>query len=142
MPLTTQFARMYNDALIALATATHRPANVVNVAGNYCIRVDFEYNRYLIAGNTGAGLSDQRGSEIWSIRIYEADASSSDDRLLAEASHQWLVDAYDAAWEALEAEGNRIEADADFSDRHRLEGTPAQGVAQDSGSAESPSSVN
>lgn len=32
MPLTKKYSQTYNDALIALATVTQRPANVVNVA--------------------------------------------------------------------------------------------------------------
>lgn len=40
MPLTVKYAEIYNDALIALAAATQRPANIVNLADAYAIRVD------------------------------------------------------------------------------------------------------
>lgn len=48
MPLTKKYSQTYNDALIALAAVTQRPANIVNLAGVYAIRVDLEYNRYLL----------------------------------------------------------------------------------------------
>lgn len=67
MPLTMKYSETYNDALIALAAATHRPANVVNLFGEYAIRVDLEYNRFLLATNTAAGLSDRpdNGESCW-----------------------------------------------------------------------------
>lgn len=43
MPLTKKFSEMYDDALVALAAASQRPAAVVNVDGQYAIRVDLEY---------------------------------------------------------------------------------------------------
>lgn len=40
MPLTKKFSALYEDALVALAAASERPASVVNVNGHYAIRVD------------------------------------------------------------------------------------------------------
>ena len=94
MPLTMKYSETYNDALIALAAATHRPANVVNLFGEYAIRVDLEYNRFLLATNTAAGLSDRPDNgESWLVRFFQSENTDTPDRLLAEASHQWLVDA-------------------------------------------------
>lgn len=59
MPLTKKFSEMYDDALTALAAASQRPANVVNVEGHYAIRVDLEYNRYVLATNAPRGLWDE-----------------------------------------------------------------------------------
>ena len=125
MPLTMKYSETYNDALIALAAATHRPANVVNLFGEYAIRVELEYNRFLLATNTAAGLSDRPDNgESWLVRFFQSENTDTPDRLLAEASHQWLVDALDAALEQIAAAGNKISADADFGDPTRTE-TPS-----------------
>ncbi|NMM85588.1 hypothetical protein B2J88_14615 [Rhodococcus sp. SRB_17] len=122
MPLTVKHSETYNDALIALAAATHRPASVVNVAGDYAIRVDLEYNRYVVATNTRLGLSDEpESSDSWRVRFIQANIAGESDQLLAEASHQWLIDAFDSALESLEADGNKIVADANFGDISRSE---------------------
>ncbi|WP_233365742.1 hypothetical protein [Rhodococcus globerulus] len=115
MPLTMKYSAKYNDALIALAAATQRPANIVNIAGDYAIRVDLEYNRYAIATNTRRGLSDDPdASGTWLVRFFQTDIDGASDQLLAEATRQWLVDAFDSALQHLEALGNKIAADADF----------------------------
>jgi hypothetical protein len=115
MPLTKKYSQIYNDALIALAAVTHRPANIVNLAGVYAIRVDLEYNRYLLATNTARGLSDEPdASGSWTVRIFDTDIESVPDALLAEATDSWLVDAFDTALTQLESGGNKIVADADF----------------------------
>ncbi|MGW6658789.1 hypothetical protein [Rhodococcus sp. NPDC055024] len=122
MPLTMKYSETYNDALIALAAATHRPANVVNLFGEYAIRVDLEYNRYLLATNTVAGLSDQPDlGDLWLVRFFQSELTDTPDQLLAEASHQWLVDALDTALEQIERAGNKIVADADFGDPARTD---------------------
>ncbi|WP_233364094.1 hypothetical protein [Rhodococcus globerulus] len=59
MPLRGKYSEKYNDALIALAAVSQRPANVVDLAGEYAIRVDLEYNRYVVATNTPQGLSGE-----------------------------------------------------------------------------------
>ncbi|WP_251014221.1 hypothetical protein [Rhodococcus qingshengii] len=56
MPLTKKFSALYDDALIALAAASERPAAVVNIDGRYAIRVDLEYNRHVLATNSPRGL--------------------------------------------------------------------------------------
>jgi hypothetical protein len=117
MPLTKKYSQTYNDALIALAAVTQRPANIVNLAGVYAIRVDLEYNRYLLATNTARGLSDEPDtSGSWTVRIYQTTIETVPDTLLTEAADSWLVDAFDAALAHLESGGNKIVADADFGD--------------------------
>ena len=120
MPLTVKYSEIYNDALVALAAVTHRPANIVNAGDSYAIRVDLEYNRYVLATNTQQGLSDEPGiSDSWLVRFYQTNVDGLSDQLLAEATHQWLIDAFDSALEHLEADGNMIVADADFGDISR-----------------------
>ncbi|WP_092808368.1 hypothetical protein [Rhodococcus globerulus] len=115
MPLTKKYSQTYNDALIALAAVTQRPANIVNLAGVYTIRVDLEYNRYLLATNTARGLSDEPDtSGSWTVRIYQTNIETVPDALLTEATDSWLVDAFDAALAHLESGGNNIVADANF----------------------------
>lgn len=129
MPLTVKYAEQYNDALIALAAVTHRPANIVNAAGAYAIRVDLEYNRYVVATNTQQGLSDEPDtSDSWLVRFFQTNIDGLSDQLLAESTHQWLIDAFDSALEHLEADGNKIVADADFGDISRSEGSPSADV--------------
>lgn len=131
MPLTVKYSETYNDALIALAAATQRPASVVNVAGVYAIRVDLEYSRYVIAANTPHGLSDDPEAEgSWLVRIFQACGDSTPDELLTHTTHVWLIDAFDSALEQLEADGNKILADADFGDISRFEGSTASATAE------------
>lgn len=122
MPLTMKYAEIYNDALIALAAATQRPANVVNLTGSYAIRVDLEYNRYVVATNTPHGLSNEPdASGTWLVRFFQVDTDGASDELLTEATNQWLIDAFDSALASLEADGKKIVADADFGDISRSE---------------------
>ncbi|WP_258957187.1 hypothetical protein [Rhodococcus globerulus] len=103
--------------MIALAAATHRPSNVVNVVGAYAIRVDLECNRYVVATNTAHGLSDEPDSSgTWVVRFFRSDIAGASDELLTEATHPWLIDAFDIAMGILAAEGNKLVADADFGD--------------------------
>lgn len=114
MPLTKKFSEMYDDALTALAAASRRPANVVNVDGHYAIRVDLEYNRYVLATNTPRGLWDEPdASESWLVRIFQT-GDDGTDTLLGEAKKPWLIDAFDSAVEQLESDGNIVVADAEF----------------------------
>ncbi|MDV6271838.1 hypothetical protein [Rhodococcus globerulus] len=123
MPLRGKYSEKYNDALIALAAASQRPANVVNLAGEYAIRVDLEYNRYVVATNTPQGLSGEPdASGSWLVRIFQSGNDDAPHELLTEATDQWLIDAFDSALEHLEADGNKIEADVDFGDIGRSEG--------------------
>jgi hypothetical protein len=123
------YSETYNDALTALAAVTQRPANVVNLAGIYAIRVELEYNRYVIAANTPHGLSDDPESEgSWLVRIFQAHNDGAPDELLTDATHAWLVDAFDYALAQLEAGGNKILADADFGDISRSEGPTIPGT--------------
>ncbi|WP_419722046.1 hypothetical protein [Rhodococcus globerulus] len=117
MPLTSKHSETYNDALIALAAATQRPANVVNLAGDYAIRVDLEYSRYVLATNTAEGLSDETyPAGSWLVRIFQSQIGGLPDELLADATDEWLIDAFDSVLRRLEADGNKIFADADFGD--------------------------
>ncbi|NRI69842.1 hypothetical protein FEZ60_30450 [Rhodococcus sp. MS16] len=123
MPLRGKYSEKYNDALIALAAASQRPANVVNLAGEYAIRVELEYSRYVVATNTPGGLADEPdASGTWLVRIFHAGNDDAPHELLTEATDQWLIDAYDSALRHLKADGNTIEADADFGDISRSEG--------------------
>ncbi|WP_075836299.1 MULTISPECIES: hypothetical protein [unclassified Rhodococcus (in: high G+C Gram-positive bacteria)] len=122
MPLRGKYSEKYNDALIALAAASQRPANIVNLAGEYAIRVDLEYNRYVVATNTPQGLSDEPDANgSWLVRIFQSGNDDAPHELLTEATDQWLIDAFDSALEHLEADGNKIEADVDFGDIGRSE---------------------
>jgi hypothetical protein len=136
MPLTVKYAEIYNDALIALAAATQRPANIVNLADAYAIRVDLEYNRYVLATNTPQGLSNEPGvSGTWLVRFFQADIDGAPDELLTEATDQWLIDAFDSALASLEADGNKIVAEADFGDISRSEATDVDAVDGQAGSS-------
>ncbi|WP_336873986.1 hypothetical protein [Rhodococcus qingshengii] len=118
MPLTKKFSALYSDALVALAAASQRPATVVNVDGHYAIRVDLEYNRYVLAANSPRGLWDEPdASGSWRVRIVQSDDDGA-DVVLAEAERPWLIDAFDAAVGQLESDGNAIVADADFGAIH------------------------
>lgn len=117
MPRTHEHASHYADALTALAAATHRPANVVNTGAGYAIRVDFEYNRYLLATNhSDDGLSDDAAAvDRWVVRIFQ-DSADADAVQLVAAEAEWLVDAFDRAIAELARTGNRIEADLELGE--------------------------
>ncbi|RDI35541.1 hypothetical protein DEU38_10117 [Rhodococcus sp. AG1013] len=117
MPRTQEHADRYTDALIALAAATHRPANVVNTAGRYAIRVDFEFNRYVLATNAEDGLTnDIDAIEAWHVAFFQQSHSVTEDELLAEAENEWLADAFDQALDTLRNSGKWIESDAKFGE--------------------------
>ncbi|AVP70207.1 hypothetical protein A5N78_09310 [Prescottella equi] len=117
MPRTREHADHYADALTALAAATHRPANVVNTGAGYAIRVDFEYNRFLLATNHEVdGLSDDHASvERWTVRFFQAVADGGAEELVS-VECEWLVDAFDRAIAELDRTGNRIEADMELGE--------------------------
>ena len=115
MPLTKKFSEMYDDALVALAAASQRPAAVVNLDGQYAIRVDFEYGRYVLATNSPRGLWDEPDvSGSWWVRIVQT-VDGGGEMLLAQAEKPWLIDAFDAAVDHLESGGHAVVADLDFS---------------------------
>jgi hypothetical protein len=115
VPRTQEHADRYRDALTALAAATQRPANVVNTGAGYAIRVDFEFNRYLLASNATDGLSDAvEDRSEWRVSLYQGAADGTSDELLATAGHAWLVDAFDRAFADIRAEGKWQSADASF----------------------------
>lgn len=117
MPRTREHADHYADALTVLAAATHRPASVVNTGAGYAIRVDFEYNRFLLATNHEVdGLSDAHAAaDRWTVRFFQAAADGGADELVS-AEHEWLVDAFDLAIAELDRSGNRIEADMELGE--------------------------
>ncbi|QCQ92587.1 hypothetical protein [Rhodococcus sp. SGAir0479] len=117
MPRTREHTDHYADALTALATATHRPANVVNTGSGYAIRVDFEYNRYLLATNhVVEGLSGYDDtSDRWMVRFFQA-SEAAEPELLVTTEHQWLVDAFDLALVELGRSGRRIVADLELGE--------------------------
>ncbi|WP_433607514.1 hypothetical protein [Prescottella agglutinans] len=112
MPRTREYADHYADALTVLATVTHRPANVVNTGVGYAIRVDFEYNRYLLATDHAVdGLSGAAATAShWVVRFYQ-DSADAEPEVLVTAEGEWLVDAFDLAMVELGRTGNWIEAD-------------------------------
>ncbi|OQQ32017.1 hypothetical protein A6411_09280 [Prescottella equi] len=93
MPLTREHTERYADALVAMATATQRPANIVNLGGTYAIRVEFELGRYLLATNADGDLATTAdgGPGTWTVKFF-----GSADVPLASADREWLVDAFDA----------------------------------------------
>lgn len=116
MPRTQEHADRYDDALTALAAATHRPASIVNTADRYAIRVDFEFNRYVLATNSEDGLtSDVDAIDTWHVAIFQA-VDETVDELLAGAEHAWLADAFDQAIDALRRSGKWIDSDAKFGE--------------------------
>ena len=105
MPLTQEHTARYNDARMALAAATHRPADIVNLGGTYAIRVEFELDRYLLATNAGGDLSTEKdgGDGWWTIRFFGRIDGAHE--LLAAASGEWLVDAFDTVMAELRSSG-------------------------------------
>lgn len=104
LPRTPRLTEQYSDALHVLTVAARRPASVVNIGGEYSIRVDFEFARYLLATNTTAGLYDSDGTMSygdedspvpWRVQVI-ATANGS-DQVIADTTAPWLIDAYDAA---------------------------------------------
>jgi hypothetical protein len=117
VPRTQEHAERYRDALTALAAATQRPANVVNTGAGYAIRVDFEYNRYLLASNGTDGLVDQTdAAALWKVSLHQGTADGTADEVLAVAEHPWLVDAFDIAFADIRASGKWQAADASFDE--------------------------
>lgn len=88
----------YSDAITVLATATHRPVRVVLHQGRRVVRVDFELGRYLLAKNDAGATSDPDASGDWTVTVHdERDPSAG---VLAEATDEWLVDAFDLVFDA------------------------------------------
>jgi len=114
VPRTQEHADRYADALTALAAATHRPTSVVNIGGEYAIRVDFAFGMYVLATNTEHGLSsDPDARDIWLVRFFEQtpDESTSDNELVR-ARHEWLADAFDLVIAELIRTGQWVSSDA------------------------------
>ncbi|MFC9553842.1 hypothetical protein ACFTWF_23630 [Rhodococcus sp. NPDC056960] len=117
MPRTQEHTDRYRDALTALAAATQRPANVVNTGAGYAIRVDFEFNRYLLASNAADGLDDSaEDASEWRVSLFQGGTDGTSDELLATAGHGWLVDAFDLAFADVRAQGKWQSADVSFDE--------------------------
>ncbi|NKR42898.1 hypothetical protein GS467_11335 [Rhodococcus hoagii] len=114
MPRTQEHAARYADALTALAAATHRPTNVVNIGGEYAIRVDFAFGMYVLATNTEHGLSsDPDARDIWLVRLFEQTSDdTTGDVELVRARHEWLADAFDLVIAELISTGKWVSSDA------------------------------
>ena len=114
MPRTQEHAARYADALTALAAATHRPTNVVNIGGEYAIRVDFAFGMYVLATNTEHGLSsDPDARDIWLVRLFEQTSDdTTGDVELVRARHEWLADAFDLVIAELISTGKWISSDS------------------------------
>ena len=139
MPLTKKFSEMYDDALVALAAASQRPAVVVNLDGQYAIRVDLEYGRYVLATNSPRGLWDEPDvSGSWWVRIVQT-GDGGREMLLAQAQKPWLIDAFDAAVDHLECGGHAVVADLDFG---AIDHTDARTPDSGTRSGEGPSAGN
>ncbi|MGF7121408.1 hypothetical protein [Rhodococcus sp. AG1013] len=111
MPRTQEYSDRYADAMTALAAATHRPTSVVNIGGEYAIRVDFAFSMYVLATNSEHGLNnDPDAQDIWLVRFFEEQAGG--DVALVEARHEWLVDAFDLVIEELVRTGKWVTSDA------------------------------
>lgn len=110
MPERKKYAARYADALEALSTATNRPTTVVNLDGRYAIRVELEFNRFALAANSPDGLTaDPDASGTWTVAIHQD--GSADARPLAGASREWVIDAFDAAFDELKHSPNWIVTD-------------------------------
>ncbi|WP_305094935.1 hypothetical protein [Prescottella sp. R16] len=115
MPRRQEHADRYTDALAALSAATHRPTNIVEYGDGFAIRVDFAFDRFLVAVNTDTGLSDDPDAvEGWIVRFCET--ADSGVRVLAESRKGWLVDAFDDVFEAVDKAGQWIESDAQLGE--------------------------
>lgn len=92
----------YTDAVTVLAAETHRPVSVVLHQGRHVVRVDFEFGRYLLARNDDTGATtDPDASGDWTVTVHdELDPSAG---VLAEATDEWLVDAFDLVFDAARA---------------------------------------
>ena len=110
MPLRREFAAHYADALQALASATHRPATVVNIGGRYMLRVELEYGRFILAANTVEGLSrDPDSANMWHVRVCTGPEDA--PTVLADAHGDWVIDAFDDAYSALQGSTHWIASD-------------------------------
>ncbi|NKS74000.1 hypothetical protein GS531_17410 [Rhodococcus hoagii] len=114
MPRTQEHAARYADALTALAAATHRPTNVVNIGGEYAIRVDFAFGMYVLATNTEHGLSSDpdAGTSGWCDSSSRPRTTTRGDVELVRARHEWLADAFDLVIAELISTGKWISSDA------------------------------
>lgn len=91
------------DAETVLATATHRPVRIVRVGGSDVVRVDLELGRHILARHVDGGMrADPDSDGIWTVTVYDANAGT-----VAEATDEWLVDAFDLAYEAAAARPSR-----------------------------------
>lgn len=92
----------FADAMTLLAAAAQRPVSVVRVGDTDAVRVDFEFGRHCLARNDDAGPgSDPDAIGSWTVTFHDAEGASA--RVLAEATDEWLADAFDLAFESLSA---------------------------------------
>ncbi|MDV7354850.1 hypothetical protein ACH47B_09885 [Rhodococcus sp. NPDC019627] len=116
MPLAHAFTNRYADELMMLAAATHRPASIVNIGCGYAIRIDFEYQHYLLAVNAEGVLADHPdAAALWRVALFkESDSAEAPDQLIVTAESSWLVDAFDLAFAEVTATGQWPSADLAF----------------------------
>lgn len=96
----SRVAPAWRDALVAMAAATHHPANVVDWGDSSAICVEFECNRYLLATQVSkVRHEDPDAAGGWSVQLRAR--TSGGDELLARAESEWLSDALDVVLEKL-----------------------------------------
>ncbi|PTR28749.1 hypothetical protein C8K36_103110 [Rhodococcus sp. OK519] len=92
----------FADAMALLAAAAQRPVSAVRVGDSDVVRVDFEFGRYCLARNDEAGLcADPDAIGSWTVTFHDVEGGPA--RVLAEATDEWLADAFDLAFDALGA---------------------------------------
>ncbi|WP_064058037.1 hypothetical protein [Prescottella equi] len=102
----------YTDAVTVLAAATHRPVRVVLYRGRRVVRVDFEFGRFLLARNDDTGTTtDPDACGDWTVTVHDEQDPSAG--VLAEATDEWLADAFDRVYDVARAvPGRQLAASA------------------------------
>ncbi|WP_143153732.1 hypothetical protein [Rhodococcus rhodnii] len=102
-PRETPAQDALSDAVRALTVASERPARITP-SGE--VRVDFEFSRYVLAREVDHEESSAADAgRPWLVRVFRAVSGRTSDIELASATAPWLVDAFDAAYTALDTPG-------------------------------------